>query len=562
MATSASGTVQFNATLTGGKYGFRFFFAAYGWSSCASTVSVTISAPTFTSLVSSYNGGSFLLSGAGLSPSGTVKINGVKTTIQNVTGSNAVAIIPPFVTSETQTTFSLAEPTKLTSDQFTIISDTPASQSLAFDGFLGTVYTSASTGNCFIGADVGSGLTLLPTRVRFFPNSKWIIASNYLLGATLEASNDVTNWVTLATVDSTVHSGWNIVPISTTNKYRYLRFAHNSQSKCSLAQIEIEGILQTDISLSSLTSNTAQIIYEDGANSFALASNIEFRLDHTPIVQSINKINGDVFGGYDITLTGSYFSFDTPSVVIDGIPCVYKSSSASSITCTVGARLALPKANSFIVKVGDCNAVIQQSFTYVMRWSDIRTWGTDMPPIDGDLVFVPAGMNLLVDQSTPKLQGILVQNGTLTFADESDMIISVGFITVVGGKFIAGTQSNPYTKKLTFILSGDYYGPQQPMFGNKGIGCMECFLSLHGQKRLYTWTQLSSSINVGTNTLTVQDPVDWNVGETIVVASTSFDHFEAERRNIVAVSGNTITVDAPFKNFHFAGVETYGNDKI
>lgn len=120
-------------------------------------------------------------------------------------------------------------------------------------------------------------------------------------------------------------------------------------------------------------------------------------------MQSINQINGDVFGGYDITLTGSYLNFDTPSIVIDGIPCVLNSSSSSNITCTVGPRLSLPNANSFIVKVGACNAVIQQSFSYVMRWSDIRTWGTDMPPIDGDLVFVPAGMNLLVDQSTPQL---------------------------------------------------------------------------------------------------------------------------------------------------------------
>lgn len=37
---------------------------------------------------------------------------------------------------------------------------------------------------------------------------------------------------------------------------------------------------------------------------------------------------------------------------------------------------------------------------YVMRWSDIRTWGTDMPPVDGDIVSVPKGMTLLVDQST------------------------------------------------------------------------------------------------------------------------------------------------------------------
>lgn len=91
---------------------------------------------------------------------------------------------------------------------------------------------------------------------------------------------------------------------------------------------------------------------------------------------------------------------------------------------------------------------------------------------------------------------------------------------------------------------------------------MECFFSLHGQVRQYTWTQLASSINIGASTLTVQDAVDWHVGETIVVASTSFDHFEAERRNIVSISGNTITVDQPFNNFHFAGVENYGSDKI
>jgi hypothetical protein len=74
-----------------------------------------------------------------------------------------------------------------------------------------------------------------------------------------------------------------------------------------------------------------------------------------------------------------------------------------------------------VVLVGNSIAILKQTFSYVMKWSDIRTWGTDMPPIDNDLVFVPKGMNLLVDQSTPKLQGILVENGTLTFSDEIDM---------------------------------------------------------------------------------------------------------------------------------------------
>lgn len=52
-----------------------------------------------------------------------------------------------------------------------------------------------------------------------------------------------------------------------------------------------------------------------------------------------------------------------------------------------------------------------------MRWSDVRTWGTDLPPVKDDLVYVPKGMHLLVDQSTPVLNGILVQGGVLEFSD-------------------------------------------------------------------------------------------------------------------------------------------------
>lgn len=60
------------------------------------------------------------------------------------------------------------------------------------------------------------------------------------------------------------------------------------------------------------------------------------------------------------------------------------------------------------------------------------------------------------------------------------MVISATFISVVGGKFIAGTHAKPYSHKLTFIMNGNYYGPQMPMFGNKVIACMECFFSMHG----------------------------------------------------------------------------------
>lgn len=68
-----------------------------------------------------------------------------------------------------------------------------------------------------------------------------------------------------------------------------------------------------------------------------------------------------------------------------------------------------------------------------MRWSDIRTWGTDLPPVEGDLVYVPKGMALYVDQSTPRLDGIVVEDGKLIFADETDMEIHTNLITVNRG---------------------------------------------------------------------------------------------------------------------------------
>lgn len=84
-----------------------------------------------------------------------------------------------------------------------------------------------------------------------------------------------------------------------------------------------------------------------------------------------------------------------------------------------------------------------------MAWSDKRTWGTDMPPIEGDLVVVPENMVLYVDESTPVLEGIVVNKGKLIFADEGGSIeVHTGFITLNGGEFIAGTEENPYQSNL------------------------------------------------------------------------------------------------------------------
>ena len=148
----------------------------------------------------------------------------------------------------------------------------------------------------------------------------------------------------------------------------------------------------------------------------------------------------------------------------------------------------------------------------MLRWSDIRTWGTDLPPVEDDLVYVPKGMTLYVDQSTPQLEGIVVEEGKLIFSDEQDMEIHAGSITINKGEFRAGTEDQPYQHQLTFIMYGHYYGKQLPIFGNKGIVCLDCKFSMHGKTRVKTWTKLSATVNAEDTTLTVEDDIDWVAG--------------------------------------------------
>jgi hypothetical protein len=89
--------------------------------------------------------------------------------------------------------------------------------------------------------------------------------------------------------------------------------------------------------------------------------------------------------------------------------------------------------------------------------------------------------------------------------------VRAGFITIVGGSFIAGKESAPLLGNLKIILTGNYYGKQQPTFGNKGIGCLDCKFSMYGKPRT-TWTTIASTISPGNTSFTVSSDVDWQVG--------------------------------------------------
>lgn len=145
-------------------------------------------------------------------------------------------------------------------------------------------------------------------------------------------------------------------------------------------------------------------------------------------------------------------------------------------------------------------------------------------------------------------------------ADANITLQSTNILVMHGGYFEVGTPQNPIQNNVNIILYGDKVNTKQlPMFGNKVIGVMNSKISMHGRKRNCPWTYIASSINAGDSQLTlINTQADWQAGERIVVASTSFEMDEAEERFIVSNSNGVITVNQPFRYFHYSAVETYG----
>ena len=81
----------------------------------------------------------------------------------------------------------------------------------------------------------------------------------------------------------------------------------------------------------------------------------------------------------------------------------------------------------------------------VLRWSDRKTWGGELPGA-GAQVVVPAGKTILLDIATPSL-GALSIEGTLRF-DDRNVALTASSINVTGTLEI-GTVTAPFVNKAT-----------------------------------------------------------------------------------------------------------------
>ena len=135
-----------------------------------------------------------------------------------------------------------------------------------FDNDHKTIYNSTNA-VCEIGVDMGANIGIYMTRIRYFPNPLWTIASNYIMGGKFQASNDNSTWTDIATIDQTAHAGWNTLMVLDQNVYQYVKFVHTDVSGCQIAEFELTGIEMSHATVDATASHKSDLIFSDGLTS-------------------------------------------------------------------------------------------------------------------------------------------------------------------------------------------------------------------------------------------------------------------------------------------------------
>jgi hypothetical protein len=177
----------------------------------------------------------------------------------------------------------------------------------------------------------------------------------------------------------------------------------------------------------------------------------------------------------------------------------------------------------------------------------------------GRVVTVPAGRTVLLDTSPPPLAGLRV-DGVLVAADR-DLVLEVGYV-VVTGHLALGVPDRPLTSQVTVVLDPE---PGQDLATGAGEGALAVHggvLDLHGTAPARPWTRLARTAPAGTTALELAEPPGWQVGDRVVVASTTTEVDEAETRTVVAVDGTAVVLDQPLAHTHWGQVDVVGGVEV
>jgi len=179
-------------------------------------------------------------------------------------------------------------------------------------------------------------------------------------------------------------------------------------------------------------------------------------------------------------------------------------------------------------------------------WQDATIWPNGTLPALSDEVSIPS--NMVIELSGLVEAKIVEVHGTLkaVYQPISDAWIDMttkAIHVLDGGHLEIGTANNPYHGECLITLIGN--DPNEticPAMGVKFIGAMSGgTINMHGKAKT-SWTQLDTTASVGASQITLKEPVNWEVGDEIVIASSRIGWFEAEQKTITAISSDSVLI--------------------
>uniref|UniRef100_A0A672GVH9 Polycystic kidney and hepatic disease 1 (autosomal recessive)-like 1 n=1 Tax=Salarias fasciatus TaxID=181472 RepID=A0A672GVH9_SALFA len=208
-------------------------------------------------------------------------------------------------------------------------------------------------------------------------------------------------------------------------------------------------------------------------------------------------------------------------------------------------------------------------------WSNTSFWSNSAEnnftvPAEGTDVVIPPGTWVVLDSDTPPLNKLTII-GVLEIPDDTNssssrparsvpeyrtVVIDAVYISIQGGRMIAGWEDEPFRGQLLIKLRGNHDTPDWPLPNgpNQGSKVLGVFgtLELFGLPLAVYHTKLAATAAAGSNSLTLSESVDWQVGDEVVVSTTSYNPWETEKHTITAVSadGRTLTLSQPLTHTH------------
>ena len=177
-------------------------------------------------------------------------------------------------------------------------------------------------------------------------------------------------------------------------------------------------------------------------------------------------------------------------------------------------------------------------------WTDAAIWENGVVPGNDANVLIGAGVTVTIDSSIATTFRTVRVDGTLRFSTGSNSELRVDTLVVdVGGLLEIGTEANPIasdvTARIVIADRGEIDRVWDPFDFSRGV-ISHGRATIHGDAKT-SQAALATAPQAGATELQLASiPVNWSVGDRLVIAGARFG--EHEERQILSINGSTVTV--------------------